>query len=442
MQNLKIARIARTGNMTVHIRRSFIIILVFLILVVTGVILIIYSIEPRREDTRSINPATKFYVPGPNAGAIAQIEDLVFSAQIGNANLIREMTGEPQAVWLNGGSPEEVKTRIEQIIANSENKGQVPVLVAYNIPYRDCGSYSAGGVDSRNQYEAWINGFAQGIGNHNAIVILEPDSIGIIPYYKDIDGTVDSCRPGDANQYTAASFRFLMLNYAVDTLKSHSNTWVYLDGTQSRWLSVGDAAYRLVQAGVLRADGFFLNVSNYQPTEELIKYSTWVSKCIWYTTTPRSNGYGKFLNCASQYHPAKVDDVSTWGLTDDWYTENVENQSTYPGNSGLIHFVIDTSRNGQGKWIPPKGKYPDNQDWCNAPGRGLGELPTANTGRPLVDAYLWIKVPGESDGECTRGLGAAGETIDPEWGLIDPVSGEWFPEMALILAQNAKPPIH
>ena len=78
-----------------------------------------------------------------------------------------------------------------------------------------------------------------------------------------------------------------------------------------------------------------------------------------------------------------------------------------PGDAGLKHSVIDTSRNGQGPWAPTVS-YPDKQDWCNPPDRGLGYQPTANTGAALVDAYLWIKIPGESDGTCTRGLGPAG----------------------------------
>jgi endoglucanase len=71
----------------------------------------------------------------------------------------------------------------------------------------------------------------------------------------------------------------------------------------------------------------------------------------------------------------------------------------------------------------------------------LGYQPTANTGLSLLDAYLWIKTPGESDGECTRGLGPADTTVDPEWGLIDPGAGQWFPEMALDLVHNANPPL-
>ena len=107
------------------------------------------------------------------------------------------------------------------------------------------------------------------------------------------------------------------------------------------------------------------------------------------------------------------------------------------------HFVVDTSRNGVGPWDPSTteypGGYPDAQDWCNPPDRGLGLKPTADTGNTLIDAYLWVKIPGESDGECTRGLGPAGETVDPEWGLIDPAAGDWFPEMALDLVHNANP---
>ena len=81
------------------------------------------------------------------------------------------------------------------------------------------------------------------------------------------------------------------------------------------------------------------------------------------------------------------------------------------GAAPTTRYVIDTSRNGQGPWQPPA--YPDPQDWCNPPDRGVGLPPTLDTGETLVDAYLWVKIPGESDGECTRGLGPAGETTDP-----------------------------
>ena len=111
----------------------------------------------------------------------------------------------------------------------------------------------------------------------------------------------------------------------------------------------------------------------------------------------------------------------------------------YAGAQPDTHFVVDTSRNGFGPWQPTAGAYPDAQDWCKPPGRGLGLRPTANTGLPLLDAYLWVKTPGESDGECTRGLGPSGTTLDPEWGRIDPGAGQWFGEQALELARLAIP---
>ena len=67
--------------------------------------------------------------------------------------------------------------------------------------------------------------------------------------------------------------------------------------------------------------------------------------------------------------------------------------------------------------------------------------PRPRTGTPLADAYLWIKVPGESDGQCSRGLGTGNNVVDPVWGQVDPAAGQWFDEQALELAQLANPPL-
>jgi endoglucanase len=82
------------------------------------------------------------------------------------------------------------------------------------------------------------------------VVILEPDGLGIIPYYTDINGNLEWCQPAEADPETAAAERFFMLNYAVDALKAQPKVSVYPDGTHSSWLGVGDAAHRLRQAGV------------------------------------------------------------------------------------------------------------------------------------------------------------------------------------------------
>jgi endoglucanase len=351
--------------------------------------------------------------------------------------LIRSMVRQPQAVWFTAGGPRDVKREVGRTVAEAARQRAVPVLVAYNIPFRDCAQFSAGGATNREEYLAWIAAFADGIGSGEAIVILEPDGLGIIPFYDPIgDDPMEWCRPPEADPDTAAADRFFILNAAVDRLTEQPNVKVYLDGTHSAWLSVGDAAHRLAQAGIERADGFFLNVSNYRFTEHLVKNGTWISKCIAFANNPEEGGWrlGHYDWCASQYFPADPNDFSTWHLTDEWYDANLG--TAVP----TTHFVVDTSRNGEGHWTPTSS-YPDPQDWCNPPGRGLGLRPSAETGDPLIDAYLWVKIPGVSDGECTRGLGPAGTTVDPEWGGIDPPAGPWFPEQALQLARLANPPL-
>jgi endoglucanase len=155
------------------------------------------------------------------------------------------------------------------------------------------------------------------------------------------------------------------------------------------------------------------------------------------------------------------------------------------------HFIIDTSRNGLGPdSMTTYGAAPDDQPssvtstlasggWCNPPSAGLGLKPTASPGvalssldsylpgnPPLVDAYLWVKTPGQSDGQCDAAGGvrnwddsaytppisgwpssssSAFQTFDPLWSLqtgsvfTDPAAGAWFSQQALTLAQNASP---
>jgi endoglucanase len=350
------------------------------------------------------------------------------------------MIAQGHAVWFTGGTPAEVEKQVRKTMQAAAFQRRVPVLVAYNVPYRDCGQFSAGGATNTAEYVAWIDGVAKGIGSGKAVVILEPDGLGIIPYNVDLQGVHEWCQPAGGSS-ALADARYVQMNAAVDRLEQQPRASVYLDGTHSNWLGSGEAGYRLVKGGVLRAQGFFVNASNYQPTPQLVQYGTWISKCIAFATSGPDWAAGHFDWCGSQYYPATSSDYSTWHLTDEKYAAEVD-----PNIAGveLTHFVVDTSRNGQGPWHPT-ASYPDAQDWCNPPGRGVGARPTADTGVPsalgqeIVDAYLWVKVPGESDGSCNRGI--PGSTTDPEWGMVDPPAGAWFPQQALQLAQLASPPL-
>ncbi|MGZ8716943.1 MAG: glycoside hydrolase family 6 protein [Gaiellaceae bacterium] len=402
---------------------------------------------------KSHDSGTQFFVPAPDSGAVKQVAGELRKGHVKNAVLLSAMLAQGHAVWFSKGTPAQVQRDVRQTMFQAALQRRVPVLVAYDLPFRDCGQYSQGGALSTADYLAWINGFAKGIGNGKAIVILEPDGLGIIPYNTDINGNAEWCQPNldgtGLTPATANSERYVQLNGAVTRLEQQPNASVYLDGTHPAWLGVGDIADRLVKGGVENAEGFFLNASNYQYTTNSVMYGTWISQCI---------AVGSYAGCPNQYWnggplPSMIAvllgewqgvGLSPYGIWSDTATDPALNTSGYSyrvgGAVGTTHFVVDTSRNGAGPWNWSAAGYPDAgtaQDWCNPPARGAGLRPTANTGNPLVDAYLWIKVPGESDGQCTRGLPAG--SADPERGLVDPAAGDWFPQQALELAQLANP---
>lgn len=403
---------------------------------------------------RGLTTNSRLFVPPPSSGAPQQAIQLLKSHDLKDALRIAEMEAFPRAVWFTSGTPAQVEQQVHQTMAQAAIERAVPVLVAYDIPGRDCAQYSAGGALTQADYEAWINGFAAGVGRGRAVVILEPDALGNLP---------SACGGPTTNYPFTDTERYAELQYAVTALEAQPGVSVYLDGTHSAWQSVGTMAQRLLIADVQDAQGFFVNVSNYQPTANLVDYGTWISDCIAMVTDPSNAFYNNPGACASQYFPANPSDFSTWGLTTAWYAQNMGNAVA------TTHFVIDTSRNGDGpNNMQAFAAAPYNQpssvigtlaggNWCNPPNSGLGLRPTANTDVPLLDAYLWVKTPGQSDGQCDAAGGvrawdytaysqpgwptdAASQALfDPLWGIDDPAAGAWFPQQALQLAQEASP---
>ncbi|GAA1893511.1 glycoside hydrolase family 6 protein [Lapillicoccus jejuensis] len=161
---------------------------------------------------------------------------------------------------------------------------------------------------------------------------------------------------------TDTAARLATLASAVDLLTADPGTAVYLDAGHEWWLTPQEAATRLVAAHVGRARGFSLDVSNFYATDGEVAYGRQVAELV-RTLDPTADP----------------------------------------------HLVVDTSRNGAGP--APAGPG----DWCNPAGRLLGHAPGAVPGGGVLDGYLWVKHPGESDGSCHPG---------------DPASGVWFPGWA------------
>jgi endoglucanase len=403
---------------------------------------------------RAIGAGTRFFVPPPSSGAPQEVVSLLKEHDAKDAALVAEMEAIPRAVWFTSGTPAQAQQQVRQTMAEAALERAVPVLVAYDIPGRDCAQYSAGGALNEAAYDAWIDGFAKGIGGGKAVVILEPDALGNMPSNCGLSSSV--------YPFTDAE-RTAEIQSAVAALEADPGVSVYLDGTHSAWQSVGTMTQRLLAANVQQAQGFFLNVSNYQADQNLIDYGTWISDCIAMVTDSANAFYNNPAGCGSQYYPATESDFSTWGLTTQWYAANMGNAVA------TTHFVIDTSRNGDGpNGMQQYASAPYNQpasvistlaagNWCNPPASGLGLKPSASTGVPLLDAYLWVKTPGQSDGQCDAAGGvrawdytaytqpgwpadtASQALFDPLWGLDDPAAGAWFPQQALQLAQDASP---
>lgn len=281
----------------------------------------------------------------PSAQPAASTPNAVSSFYV-NPNVRAEAASAPQiastptATWI-GDWTADVAGAVSAITTDAAREGATPVLVAYDLPERDCAGYSGGGASSPGAYRSWIRSFAEGLGGRSALVILEPDALAQIDCLSSADQTT----------------RYALLSYAVRTL-SAAGASVYLDAGHSGWIDAGAMANRLASSGVAAARGFSLNVSNFMPTAAEERYGTDIANRL-----------------------------------------------------GGAHFVIDTSRNGAGS----------DGTWCNPPGAALGIAPTTATGNPLVDAFLWVKVPGESDGTCNGG----------------PAAGVWWPQGAAALIRNA-----
>jgi cellulose 1,4-beta-cellobiosidase len=95
---------------------------------------------------------------------------------------------------------------------------------------------------------------------------------------------------------------------------------------------------------------------------------------------------------------------------------------------------VDTSRNGRTSRTQPGS-------WCNVRGAGLGERPRAAPAAG-IDAYFWVKPPGESDGTSDP----AAPRYDPSCSSPDsapgaPQAGVFFPRYLADLVVNANPPL-
>lgn len=176
------------------------------------------------------------------------------------AHAAAEYLGEqPTAVWL---TPEaepigQVGDRVAELAAEARSQNAALALVIYGLPERDCGQFSAGGLESAD-YETWtaeIGGALREASDVRSLLILEPDSLALAPECGNIEDRADQ------------------LSKAIDALTA-DDSWIYLDAGHSQWLPVTEMASLISQVGDLgRVRGFATNVSNYNATDEEVDYA-------------------------------------------------------------------------------------------------------------------------------------------------------------------------
>jgi endoglucanase len=293
----------------------------------------------------------------PEGHGPAAVQQALAEGRTADAEALAPLADQPTATWF--ATPDNPYPAVEEVSQAAAAAGELPVLVAYNVPGRDCGSYSAGGAADVDTYLSWVGSFAAALGDRPAVVVLEPDAV---------PQAIVGCAGVDPAQ------RYDLLAQAVEILDRQPGTRTYLDAGNASWVTDLPAlADALRRSGIDQADGFALNVSNYETTDASAEYGLELSR---------------------------------------------ELEEGAPAGTPAAHFVIDTSRNGAG---PPEDTGNAEGRWCNPPGRELGEAPTTSPDRPRVDALLWVKQPGDSDGTCAGG----------------PPAGQWWPEMAAELATGA-----
>ncbi|MGI4982034.1 MAG: glycoside hydrolase family 6 protein [Janthinobacterium lividum] len=179
--------------------------------------------------------------------------------------IAQRIAGVPAARWF-GDWNLDIGAAVATFVGAAAAVQRIPMLVAYDIPDRDCGGASTGGARDTDAYRRWIDAFARGIGEKTAIVIVEPDALAQV-----------ACRPAPQAQES----RLVLLRYALSSLRHNApGARVYLDAGNAHWIPAQEMARRLEAAGIRDARGFSLNVANFHPTRASVAYAAAINDAL------------------------------------------------------------------------------------------------------------------------------------------------------------------
>lgn len=354
-------------------------------------------------DTPSPFEGVQFFL---NPDYIAKVESAA-KADKANAAIVRKVASFPTAVWLDSiASVANVSKVLDAADkqAGSDGKPVLVLFVIYDLPNRDCSAKASAGElevekGGEDRYKAeFIDKIAAQFAAHpklRIVAIVEPDSLPNLA----TNMNVAKCGASDKAYRSSVA-------YAVSKL-SMPQVSIYLDAAHAGWLGWEGNRQRIAKifkdvltqaGGADKIRGFATNVSNYNTV---------------------AGGDGKKLGPAN---PCPDEGTYIAKLSVALEAEGIRGKK----------FIIDTARNGKvvrGTW----------GSWCNIKGAGIGPRPQSSP-MPLVDAYFWVKPPGESDGTSD----AKAARFDASCASADsmpnaPEAGQWFAAHFLEMAKNAEP---
>lgn len=379
------------------------------------------------------------------------------------------------AVWMDrigAIDPAEGFGLRDHLDAALEQGANLIQVVVYDLPNRDCHALASNGELShgpngtlryRTEYvDALAAIFADSkYSSLRIIAIIEPDSLpNLVTNLSDPECQLatDPVHGYVANtQYTLNKFSPIPNVYSYVDI-GHSG-WLGWDNNFSQAVTLLGNAIKGTTAGVRSIAGFVSNTSGYTPIYEPFLDSLASS------AFPGSGGGTQVRQAKFYEWNPQFSEVS---FVQAWRTRMIA--AGFPASIGML---IDTSRNGWGGASRPTAQSTSTMldtfvdqsrvdrrihrgNWCNQPG-GIGERPQA-TPAPGIDAYVWVKPPGESDGASSLELSF--DPLDPAKGfdrMCDPtytasetnlgtgalanapVAGRWFPEAFELLVKNAYP---
>jgi cellulose 1,4-beta-cellobiosidase len=381
------------------------------------------------------------------------------------------ISNQPTGVWLdriaaingvNGGMG--LAAHLDRAVTQGANLVQI---VIYDLPGRDCAALASNGELGPTEIDRYKTQYIDPIAailarpayaNLRIVTVIEIDSLpNLVTNVGGRAGATAQCNTMQQNGNYVNG-----IGYALAKFGPMSNVYNYLDAGHHAWIgwddNFGPTADLMATAARAQGSqpgyvsGFITNTANYSALTEpyftinssvngtSVRNSTWVD----------FNRYVDELSFAQGFRSRLV-------------------QAGFPQNIGML---VDTSRNGWGGSARPTGPGPTTDvntfvnggridrrihagNWCNQSGAGLGERPRAAPASG-IDAYVWIKPPGESDGSSTAIANDEGKGFDrmcdPTYGgnarngnsmsgslPNAPLSGHWFSAQFQQLMQNANP---